>query len=85
VVYFYVTLLHPLDARQMYSWRLPLTAPLLATFLMTAGHRQKVIAVVRKGPAAAAPAGGACVQTNVNCGYTAAMMPSSPRFKDANH
>jgi len=48
LMYFYVTLLSPLDAQQIYGWRILLTAPFLAVFLAITGHWGDVVAIWRR-------------------------------------
>lgn len=48
VMYFYVTLLTPLDAQQIYGWRILLTASFLASYLVGTGHWGDVAAIWRR-------------------------------------
>ena len=47
-MYFYVTLLEPLDAQQIYGWRILLTAPFLAAYLAWTRHWGDVAAIWRR-------------------------------------
>jgi len=56
VMYYYVTLLTPLDAQQIYGWRILLTAPFLAAFLVLTDQWRDVVEIwqrVRAKPALA--------------------------------
>jgi len=48
VMYYYVTLLAPLDAQQIYGWRILLTAPFLVILLRTTGHWDEVVVIWRR-------------------------------------
>ena len=48
VMYFYATLLAPLDAQQIYGWRILLTAPFLAFYLLMVRQWGSVTAIWRR-------------------------------------
>jgi chloramphenicol-sensitive protein RarD len=48
VMYFYVTLLKPLDAQQIYGWRILLTAPFLGVYLLATGQWRHIAAIWRR-------------------------------------
>lgn len=47
-MYFYVTLLRPLDAQQIYGWRILLTAPFLGFYLALTGQWRHVATIWRR-------------------------------------
>ncbi len=51
VMYFYVTLLKPFDAQQIYGWRILLSAPLLALLLVATRHWGEVVAIAQRARA----------------------------------
>lgn len=48
VMYFYVTLLKPLNAEQIYGWRICFTVPVLALILFLAGNWGEVAVVLKR-------------------------------------
>ena len=50
-LYYYTTLLQPLDGQQVYGWRILLTAPCLALLLLGFGRWSEVRAILARLPA----------------------------------
>lgn len=48
VMYYYATLLAPLGGEKIYGWRILLTAPLLAAFIVLSGHAGDIVELWRR-------------------------------------
>lgn len=48
VMYFYTSLLSPLDGVEIFGWRMLLTVPCMTVFMLVSGEWQRVLEILRR-------------------------------------